>query len=60
MLFLDLAMPGMSGLDALARISESYPEVSVIILSMHDSVEHMHRALKLKAAGYLIKDALRE
>ena len=57
-LFLDLAMPGMSGLDALAHISESCPEVSVIILSMHDSVEHVHRALKLGAAGYLIKDAL--
>ncbi len=59
-LFLDLAMPGMSGLDALARIHESLPHVKVIILSMHDSAEHVHRALKEGAAGYLLKDVLPE
>ena len=57
-LFLDLAMPGMPGLDTLALINESYPLVKVVILSMHDSAEYVHRALKLGAVGYMLKDAL--
>lgn len=57
-LFLDLAMPGMPGLDALALINEAYPLIKVVILSMHDSAEYVHRALKLGAVGYMLKDAL--
>jgi len=59
-LFLDLAMPGMSGLEALARIRELLLPLKVIVLSMHDSAEHVHRALKDGAAGYLLKDVLPE
>jgi len=59
-LFLDLAMPGMSGLDALALINEAEPDVHVIILSMHDSEEHVLRALKLGAVGFMLKDAAPE
>lgn len=54
--FLDLAMPGVSGLEALAQLTESYPAVKVIVLSMHTSEEHVLRALRLKAAGYMLKD----
>ena len=57
-LILDPAMPEMSGLEVLARIHESHPRVKVIILSMHDSAEHVHRALKQGASGYLLKDVL--
>lgn len=59
-LFLDVAMPGMSGLDALALINDNEPEVRVVILSMHDSEEHVLRALKLGAAGFMLKDAAPE
>lgn len=59
-LFLDVAMPGMSGLEALALINESEPEVRVVILSMHDSEEHVLRALKLGAVGFMLKDAAPE
>jgi DNA-binding NarL/FixJ family response regulator len=59
-LFLDLDMPGMSGLDALALINEAEPAVRVIILSMHDSKEHVLRALKLGAVGFMLKDAAPE
>ena len=57
-LFLDLAMPKMSGLDVLARINERCQKTKVIILSMQDSPEHVRRALQLGASGYLLKDAL--
>jgi len=59
-LFLDLVMPGTSGLDALASINESLPEVQVIVLSMHSSEEHVLRALRLGAAGYMLKDVAPE
>ena len=59
-LFLDVAMPGMSGLDALAVINEAQPAVRVVILSMHDSEEHVLRALKLGAVGFMLKDAAPE
>lgn len=55
-LFLDLTMPGMSGFEALAQINESQPRVRVVILSMHETAEHVLRALKLGASGYMLKD----
>jgi DNA-binding NarL/FixJ family response regulator len=59
-LFLDLAMPGMSGLDALERITTRHPEQKVVILSMHSSEEHVLRSLRLGAAGFMLKDVAPE
>jgi DNA-binding NarL/FixJ family response regulator len=59
-LFLDLVMPGMSGLVALERIIGQQSDVKIIILSMHSSEEHVVRALQLGAAGYLLKDVAPE
>lgn len=54
---LDITMPGMSGLAALARIAVDQPRVRVIMLSMHDNEEYVGHALRAGAAGYLLKDA---
>ncbi len=54
---LDITMPGLNGLEAAARIAKEFPEVRVIILSMHDNEEYYWRALKAGAAGYLLKKA---
>ena len=54
---MDIAMPGLNGLDATARIVERHPETRVIILSMHASEEYALQALRAGAAGYLLKDA---
>jgi DNA-binding NarL/FixJ family response regulator len=59
-LLLDLAMPGMTGLEALAKIHESQPDVRVIIISMHDIEEHVLRAFKLGAMGFMLKDVAPE
>jgi DNA-binding NarL/FixJ family response regulator len=59
-LFLDLVMPGKSGLEALATLNEAVPELRVIVLSMHASEEHVLRALRLGAAGYMLKDVAPE
>jgi len=56
MLFLDLNMPGQSGLEALALINEAQPNVRVVILSMHNSKEHVLRALRLGAVGFMLKE----
>ncbi len=57
LVLLDIAMPGMSGLDVAGRICKDYPEVRVIILSMHANEEYVLQALRAGARGYLLKDA---
>jgi DNA-binding NarL/FixJ family response regulator len=54
---LDIAMPGLNGLEAAARIAEEFPYVRMIILSMHATEEYVLRALRSGAVGYLLKDA---
>jgi len=54
---LDISMPGLNGLEAAARIVRDFPDVRVIILSMHHNEEYVWRALKAGAAGYLLKKA---
>lgn len=54
---MDVAMPVMGGLDALRELRVRYPDLRVLMLSMFDSAEHVLQALRLGAAGYLLKDA---
>jgi two-component system, NarL family, invasion response regulator UvrY len=52
----DLTMPGKSGLEALQEIKQLYPELPVLILSIHPEEQYAVRALKAGASGYLSKD----
>lgn len=52
---LDIAMPGLNGLEAAERLARDFPAVRVIILTMHDNEEYVRRALKAGAVGYLLK-----
>jgi DNA-binding NarL/FixJ family response regulator len=54
---MDIAMKGMTGLEAAAVLRERVPEVRVVILSMHAGEEYVLQALRAGAAGYLLKDA---
>jgi DNA-binding NarL/FixJ family response regulator len=54
---MDISMPGLNGLEAAERLAKEFPEVRVIILSMHHNEEYVWRALKAGAAGYLLKKA---
>ena len=54
---MDIAMPGLNGLEAAARIAKEFPRVRVIILSMHENEEYVLRALRAGAVGYLLKGA---
>jgi DNA-binding NarL/FixJ family response regulator len=53
---LDIAMPGLSGVEAARRIREACPGTEVVVLSMHSSREHISRALKAGARGYVLKE----
>jgi DNA-binding NarL/FixJ family response regulator len=53
---MDITMPGINGLEA-TRETRKFPEVKVIILSMHTSEEYVWQALRAGAVGYLLKDA---
>jgi DNA-binding NarL/FixJ family response regulator len=54
---MDIAMRGITGLEAAAAMRERLPSVRVVILSMHSGEEYVLQALRAGAAGYLLKDA---
>jgi two-component system response regulator NreC len=57
-LVLDLTMPGtLSGLDAIPRVHEASPSTRVVVLTMHEDPEFVHRALCDGASGYILKEA---
>ena len=56
LLLLDMTMPGLSGVDLVKRVKEEYPDLPVLILSMHSESQIAARALKAGAQGYLTKD----
>lgn len=53
----DIAMPGMTGLEMARRIKESEIRTKLIILSMHSSDDVIAQALRAGALGYLLKDS---
>lgn len=54
---MDIAMPGMNGLEALIRLKRECPSTKVIMLSMYAAEEYFRQALDAGASGYLLKDA---
>lgn len=57
---LDLSMPGRSGLEILGDIKREFPDVRVLILSVHSEELYAVRALKAGASGYLTKESAPE
>ncbi|QEI08402.1 response regulator transcription factor [Pigmentiphaga aceris] len=54
---LDISMPGMNGLESIARIRARAGAPSILMLSMHDEPQMAARALKAGASGYATKDS---
>jgi DNA-binding NarL/FixJ family response regulator len=57
LVFMDISMPGLNGLEATARITKQFPSIRVIILSRHENEQYFWHALKAGATGYLLKRA---
>ena len=56
-MLLDVRMPDMDGLQALAAIKAELPEISIVMLTVYANSEYLSRAIASGAAGYLLKDA---
>lgn len=54
---MDIAMPGMNGLEATRQIKTRWPQVNVLVLTMHRSDEYFFEMLKAGASGYILKGA---
>jgi DNA-binding NarL/FixJ family response regulator len=52
---MDLAMPGLSGLEAVRRSTEQFPFARILVVSMHADEGYVHKALSAGAAGYVLK-----
>jgi two-component system response regulator NreC len=54
---MDIAMPGLNGLEATRQIKKRFPEVQVLILTVHTAQEYILQILRAGASGYLVKQA---
>jgi DNA-binding NarL/FixJ family response regulator len=52
---MDINLPGMSGIECVARLKETMPEVQFIIVTVYEDSERIFRALRSGASGYLVK-----
>ena len=57
-IIMDIAMPGMDGLEATRRIRKENPKMKVLVLTQYDTREYILSAIKAGAAGYIPKRAL--
>ena len=57
MVLMDVRMPEMDGLTATWKIKQRNPEISVLMVTMHENPDFLYEALKAGAAGYVLKDA---
>jgi len=57
---MDLSMPGLGGMEAIARIIARYPAAKLLVLSMHENAAFASQALKAGVKGYLAKNGLAE
>jgi len=55
LVLMDVAMPGLGGLEATLAIRAEHPDVRVLVLTQHENPEYVRRFIKAGAAGYLLK-----
>jgi len=54
-MFVDIKMPGMDGIEVLERVKTDYPDTIVIIITAYGSIESAIKAMKKGASDYLLK-----
>lgn len=56
LLITDITLINSSGIDLSSKVRQKYPDVKILMLSMHDSEDYINQSLKSGASGYLMKD----
>lgn len=57
LVLMDLSIPGINGIDAIADIKRHHPGTRVLVLTAHKTEEYIHESLRAGADGYILKDA---
>lgn len=57
LVLMDINLQGMNGIELTGRFHSLYPEIAVLMLSMHDKAEYVMQAIQSGARGYVLKDA---
>ena len=60
LVLMDLSMPLMNGMEAMTEIKRRYPDVRVLVMTLHKTEDYIHASLKAGADGYILKDATHE
>lgn len=58
LVLLDLNMPGLCDADLIARLRSAYPNLHILVLSMHNETQTVMRAMKAGASGYISKNCM--
>lgn len=56
LVILDISMPKITGIEAVALVKKKYPKVKVLILTMHKNKQYFYQSMSGGADGYLMKD----
>jgi len=57
---IDISMPGQDGLEVLSQLRSLYPQLPILILTMHEEGQYVVRAIEAGAMGYLTKQSAPE
>lgn len=57
MLITDISMPGMNGMELTSKVKKSYPDIKVLVLTMHNEREIVSAILHAEAEGYVLKNS---
>jgi len=60
LIFMDIEMPVMNGIDATFIIKQNYPEIKIVMITVYDDDDHIFRAIQAGADSYILKDTKAE
>jgi len=56
LLILDISMPKLTGIEAVSRVKKLYPDIKILMLTMHKNKQYFYHAMSAGADGYLMKE----